>query len=189
VDDIFRHIDQHHEEAIANLIELCSFPTVSAQGRAIKETADWVAGELRGLGFEVQMLPKPEGPPAQPVVYAQAQGSSPKTLLFYDHYDVQPEEPLDLWMTPPFEPVKKDGKLYGRGVSDNKGNIAARLAAIRAWREARGELPDRYGPPGEAQVAVQAIARVVGERLVDLDRARFGHPRSRRIVRFARSSP
>ena len=86
-------------------------------------------------------MPKPEGPPAQPVVYAEAKGTSPKTLLFYDHYDVQPEEPLDLWKTPPFEPVKKDGKLYGRGVSDNKGNIAARFAAIRAWRDVRGELP------------------------------------------------
>jgi acetylornithine deacetylase/succinyl-diaminopimelate desuccinylase-like protein len=141
VDDIFRHIDEHHEEAIAKLIELCSFPTVSAQGRAIKETADWVTKQLEALGFEVQLLPKPEGPPAQPVVYAEARGTSPKTLLFYDHYDVQPEEPLGLWKTPPFEPVKKDGKLYGRGVSDNKGNIAARLAAIRAWRETRGELP------------------------------------------------
>lgn len=141
MDDIFSHIDDHHDEAIDKLIELCSFPTVSAQGRAIKETADWVANELRGLGFEVQILPKPEGLPAQPVVYAEAKGSSAKTLLFYDHYDVQPEEPLDEWKTPPFEPVRRDGKLYGRGVSDNKGNIAARFAALRAWRDVRGDLP------------------------------------------------
>jgi acetylornithine deacetylase/succinyl-diaminopimelate desuccinylase-like protein len=114
---------------------------VSAQGRAIKETGDWVANELRQLGLEVQILPKPEGPPAQPVVYAEAKGTSPKTLLFYDHYDVQPEEPIELWETPPFEPVRKDGKLYGRGVSDNKGNIAARFAALKAWRDVRGEFP------------------------------------------------
>ncbi|MEK7248457.1 MAG: M20/M25/M40 family metallo-hydrolase [Chloroflexota bacterium] len=141
MDDVFKYIDDHHDDAIKSLIELCSFPTVSAQGRAIKETAEWVSARLRDLGFEVQVLPKPEGPPAQPVVYAEAHGASPKTLLFYDHYDVQPEEPLDLWKTPPFEPVQKDGKLYGRGVSDNKGNIAARFAAIRAWRETRSELP------------------------------------------------
>jgi acetylornithine deacetylase/succinyl-diaminopimelate desuccinylase-like protein len=74
-------------------------------------------------------------------VYAEAKGSSQKTLLFYDHYDVQPEEPLELWKTPPFAPTEIDGKLYARGVSDNKGNIAARFAAIRAWRETRGDLP------------------------------------------------
>ncbi|MEX0683594.1 MAG: M20/M25/M40 family metallo-hydrolase [Dehalococcoidia bacterium] len=141
MDEVLKYCDDHHDEAIAKLVELCRFETVSAQGRAITETADWVAGELRGLGFEVQILPKPEGPPGQPIVYAEAKGQSPKTMLFYDHYDVQPEEPIELWKTPPFEPVQKDGKLYGRGSSDNKGNIAARFAAIKAWRETRGELP------------------------------------------------
>lgn len=139
--DVLKYIDDHHDEAIQKLIELCSFETVSAQNRAIKETGEWVAKELRELGFEVQILPKPEGVPAQPVVYAEAKGTSPRTLLFYDHYDVQPEEPLELWKTPPFEPVLKDGKLYGRGTFDNKGNIAARFAAIKAWREVRGDLP------------------------------------------------
>ena len=141
MDDVLKYCDEHNDEALAKLVELCRFETVSAQGRAIEETADWVAGELRDLGFDVQVLPKPEGPPAQPVVYAAAKGASSKTVLFYDHYDVQPEEPLDLWKTPPFEPVQKDGRLYGRGTFDNKGNIAARFAAVRAWREARGELP------------------------------------------------
>jgi acetylornithine deacetylase/succinyl-diaminopimelate desuccinylase-like protein len=141
LDDIFRYIDEHHDVAIDKLIELCSFPTVSAQGRAIKETSDWVSKELRDLGLQVQVLPKPEGPPAQPVIYAEAKGKSAKTLLFYDHYDVQPEEPLDEWKTPPFEPVRKDGKLFGRGVSDNKGNIVARLAALKAWRATRRGFP------------------------------------------------
>ncbi len=141
MDDVLRYIDEHHDDAVQKLIDLCRFETVSAQGRAIKETADWVSAELRYLGFEVQVLPKPEGPPAQPVVYAAAIGKSPRTLLFYDHYDVQPEEPIEEWKTPPFEPVIKEGKLYGRGAFDNKGNIAARLAAIRAWRETRSELP------------------------------------------------
>jgi acetylornithine deacetylase/succinyl-diaminopimelate desuccinylase-like protein len=141
LDDVLKYCDDHHEDAVASLVELCSFETVSAQGRAIRETSDWVCARLRDLGFAVQLLPKPEGPPAQPVIFAEAKGASARTLLFYDHYDVQPEEPLAEWKTPPFEPLRKDGKLFGRGVSDNKGNIAARLAAIRAWRETRGELP------------------------------------------------
>ncbi len=140
--DIFRYIDEHLNESIAQLTELCKLPTVSAQAQAIQETADHVAALLEGLGFQAKTLPKPAGPPAgHPVVYAELRGASPKTLLFYDHYDVQPPEPLELWSSPPFQPTLRDDRLFGRGVSDNKGNIAARLAAIRAWREVRGGLP------------------------------------------------
>ncbi len=155
MEDIFRYIDDHLNDSIATLTELCKLPTVSAQGSAIEETAAHVSGLLRGLGFQTQLLPKPalsavegpalsgaEGPPGgHPVVYAEQPGRSSRTLLFYDHYDVQPPEPLDLWSSPPFQPTLRDGKLYGRGVSDNKGNIAARVAALRAWKEVRGELP------------------------------------------------
>ena len=155
MDDLLRYIDDHLNESIAELTELCRLPTVSAQSSAIGETAEHVSGLLRGLGFETQILPKhvpgaAEGPSGaqtggrlagHPVLYAEARGASPRTLLFYNHYDVQPPEPLDLWSSPPFQPTLREGKLYARGVSDNKGNIAARIAAIRAWREVRGELP------------------------------------------------
>ncbi|KKK70664.1 hypothetical protein LCGC14_2921700, partial [marine sediment metagenome] len=136
--DIFRHVDDQLNECIAGLTELCKLPSVSAQNSAIDETAEHVSALLRGLGFEARVLPKPGG---YPVVYAEQPGRSSRTLLFYDHYDVQPPEPLELWSSPPFQPTLRDGKLYGRGVSDNKGNIAARLAALRAWKEVRGELP------------------------------------------------
>ena len=140
--DIFRHIDDHLDESIARLTELCKLPSVSAHpptADAIAETAEHLAALLRDLGFDARILPKPRGD--HPVVYAEQPGRSPRTLLFYDHYDVQPPEPLELWSSPPFQPTLRDGKLFGRGVSDNKGNIAARLAALRAWKEARGELP------------------------------------------------
>ena len=130
--DVLRYIDDHLDDSIQSLIDLCKLPTVSAQKKAIEETAEHVRRMLRDLGFETQILPKRDV--GHPVVYAEALGTSRKTLLFYDHYDVQPAEPLELWSTPPFEPQLRDGKLYGRGVSDNKGNISARLAAIRAWR-------------------------------------------------------
>ncbi len=145
--EIFRYIDDHLNDSLAELTELCKLPSVSAQKSAIEETAEHVSGLLRGLGFEARVLPKPvlspvEGPPGgQPVVYAEQPGRSNRTLLFYDHYDVQPPEPLELWSSPPFQPTLRDGKLYGRGVSDNKGNIVERLAALRAWKEVRGELP------------------------------------------------
>ncbi|MEE8347082.1 MAG: M20/M25/M40 family metallo-hydrolase, partial [Dehalococcoidia bacterium] len=151
--DIFRHIDDHLDESISQLTELCRLPSVSAHpptADAIGETATHVSGLLRDVGFDTRILPKPvlsgavgpSGDPACfPVVYAEQRGRSSRTLLFYDHYDVQPAEPLELWSSPPFEPAVREGKLYGRGVGDNKGNIAARLAALRAWKEVRGELP------------------------------------------------
>lgn len=137
--DVFQHVDDNLDASIAGLVELCKLPSVSAQDSAIEETAEHVDKLLRDLGFETKIMPKPEG--GQPVVYAEQAGDSAKTLLFYNHYDVQPPEPLDLWTSPPFEPARRDGKLFGRGVSDNKGNISARLAAIRAWRETHGKLP------------------------------------------------
>jgi acetylornithine deacetylase/succinyl-diaminopimelate desuccinylase-like protein len=139
MEQVLRYLDDHLHDALRQLQELCALPSVSARGQAIEETAAWLAEHLRSLGFQAQVLPKPEG--GQPVVWAAAQGASPRTLLFYDHYDVQPEEPLEEWSSPPFQPSLRAGRLYGRGAADNKGNIVARLWAVRAWQEAGGGLP------------------------------------------------
>jgi acetylornithine deacetylase/succinyl-diaminopimelate desuccinylase-like protein len=139
MEDVFRHIEEHQQEAIDNLVRLCRLPSVSAEGRAIEETASLLSEMLRGLGFRSQILPKTGG---HPVVYGELAGASrERTLLFYNHYDVQPAEPLDLWSSPPFEPAVREGKLYARGACDNKGNIAARLAVIRAFQAVRGQVP------------------------------------------------
>ena len=92
---------------------------------------------LEKRGFKIQILPT-EG---APVVYAERKGKNDKTLLFYNHYDVQPPEPLELWESPPFEPERRDGKLYGRGVSDDKGHIVSRLFALDALLDTDRELP------------------------------------------------
>ncbi len=145
--DVFKYIEEHNEEAIGELVDLCRLPSVSAKGEAIGETAEWVSGRLRSLGFEVQVIVKPaakgktSASGAQPVVHGEARKSDAKTLLFYNHYDVQPPEPLELWTSPPFEPVVREGKLFGRGACDDKGNLVARLAALKAWRAVRGEYP------------------------------------------------
>ncbi len=139
MEDVFRHIEEHQQEAIDDLMRLCSLPSVSAEGRAIEETAALVSEMLRGLGFHTQVLPKAGG---HPVVYGELAGASrEKTILLYNHYDVQPAEPLDLWSSPPFEPALRQDKFYARGACDNKGNIAARLAAIRAFQAVRGQVP------------------------------------------------
>lgn len=76
-----------------------------------------------------------------PVVFGERGGRNDATLVVYNHYDVQPPEPLDLWDSPAFEPTVRDGRLYARGVADNKGNFSARLHAIDAVLAAEGELP------------------------------------------------
>src|SRR5438105_14475654 len=101
---IFKYIDDHLNESIASLTELCKLPTVSAQKQAIAETAEHVVGMLQPLGFETQILPKTGGPPsAQPVVFAELRGESPKTFIFFDHYDVQTPELLELWTSTTYQ--------------------------------------------------------------------------------------
>src|SRR5437867_11191183 len=142
--DIFKYIEDHLNESIASLNGLCKLPTVSAQKQAIGETADHVVGMLRPLGFETQVLPKSGGPPsAQPVVFAELRGQSPRTLLFYNHYDVQPPEPLELWESPPFALTQRDGALFARGSKDDKGEFMARLAALDAVHAVDGGYPCR----------------------------------------------
>jgi acetylornithine deacetylase/succinyl-diaminopimelate desuccinylase-like protein len=134
---IDQYIDTHMDDSIAELVRLTSQPSVAAQNWGMDTCADLVAEMLQRRGFSVETIPG-GGPP---VVYAERKGSSDKTLLFYNHYDVQPPEPLELWTNPPFEPQIRDGKLFARGVSDDKGHITSRLFAIDALLAALGELP------------------------------------------------
>src|SRR5436309_2348728 len=124
MDAAFRYIDEHLEEALEAILPYCRLPTVSAQNLSIDETARYTVDLLRAEGFETQVLEKPAG--GLPVVYAEQRGESARTLLFYNHYDVQPPDPLDEWTSPPFEPQRRGDKIYGRGVSDDKGNIVSR---------------------------------------------------------------
>ena len=103
----------------------------------MREMAQLVTESLQELGAETLAVPT-EG---FPVVVGRFSGESTRRLAIYDHYDVQPPEPLEAWSVPPFEAVIKDGRFYARGVADNKGNLVARLWAVRAWREVYGVLP------------------------------------------------
>ncbi|MFQ5861279.1 MAG: M20/M25/M40 family metallo-hydrolase, partial [Dehalococcoidia bacterium] len=137
--EVLRFVEAHLEETVEELRLLCRQPSVSAQRWGIEECARLVKELLEGAGLTAQLLPTPaEG---YPLVYGELRGRSPRTVLFYNHYDVQPPDPLEEWTSPPFEPALRDGHLYARGVSDDKGHIIARLAAIRALKAVEGELP------------------------------------------------
>jgi acetylornithine deacetylase/succinyl-diaminopimelate desuccinylase-like protein len=131
------YLKEHLDDSIAELSRLVAQPSVGAQNWGLQECAALVDEMLRRRGFQVEILPTG----GAPVVYGARKGRSENTLLIYNHYDVQPPEPLELWDSPPFEPQLRDGKLYGRGVSDDKGQFVARLFAIDALLEATGELP------------------------------------------------
>jgi acetylornithine deacetylase/succinyl-diaminopimelate desuccinylase-like protein len=131
------YLENNLEDSLRELSQLVAQPSVGAQNWGLKECATLVGQMLEKRGFKIQIL----ATVGAPVVFAERKGKSDKTLLFYNHYDVQPPEPLDLWESPPFEPEQRDGKLYGRGVSDDKGHIVARLHALDALLEAEGELP------------------------------------------------
>jgi len=135
---IYDYIDKHWLEAIEDLKRYCAQPSISAQDAGMEECAALTVELLKGSGISARIIPVDGG---VPVVYGELPGDSPYTLLFYNHYDVQPPEPLELWTNPPFEPTIVENKLVARGTSDDKGDIIARLLAIKAFEQTRGRLP------------------------------------------------
>lgn len=148
------------EDALRILDLLCRQPSVSAEARRLDETSELVKELLHGAGFETRELRAGDGPAA---VFGEQRGRGDYTLLLYNHYDVQPVDPLDLWESPPFEPTLRDGKLFARGAADNKGEFAARLAVIRALRDTGGELPltIRWIVEGEEEVGSPHFDEIV----------------------------
>jgi acetylornithine deacetylase/succinyl-diaminopimelate desuccinylase-like protein len=132
-------IDGTKEDLLDELKEFLRMPSISAReaGRGgFRECADWVARKLEEAGAETWIM-ETDG---HPVVYAEV-GAGAKTLLSYGHYDVQPPEPLELWESEPFEPTVRGGGLYARGVADDKGDVLARIQALRFYQEVHGPLP------------------------------------------------
>ncbi|MEE8442793.1 MAG: M20/M25/M40 family metallo-hydrolase [Dehalococcoidia bacterium] len=154
-----RYIEDHLPEYLEDLKRLCRQPSVAAKNQGVLECAELTRQMLEETGFAAKVLPTED--PRYPVVYAERAGRSPKQLLFYNHYDVQPEEPLELWDSPPFEPTERDGRIFARGVNDDKGHLATRFAALKAILAVRGELPcgvkfcvegaEEIGSPGFVQ--------------------------------------
>ena len=136
---------------IDQLARLCAQPSISAQRLGIDECAALVATMLDEQGYAAEVLPTG----GSPIVFGDSgsRGDAP-TLLFYNHYDVQPPEPLDLWDTPPFTLTRVGDHLYARGVSDDKGQLITRMAAAAAVRDVLGELPCRvkFFVEGEEEV-------------------------------------
>jgi acetylornithine deacetylase/succinyl-diaminopimelate desuccinylase-like protein len=152
-----------HDRFVDDLKAFVAQPSVAATGHGMIEMAALVQQRLEWIGAAVRQIPTG----GAPIVYAEL-GSGPRTLLIYNHYDVQPPDPIDLWTAPPFEPSLREGKLYARGVADNKGDLSCRLHAIEAWQQTIGPLPlkikwviegeEEIGSPHLAEFAQQHAA-------------------------------
>ncbi len=131
------YVAQNRERFLDELKDFTSQPSVAAQKLGMDEMAQKVKARLEKLGAQARVIPVESG---FPVVYGEI-GSGAKTLLIYDHYDVQPPEPFELWDSPPWAPEIRDGKFYARGVADNKADLLLRLQAVESWLATEGALP------------------------------------------------
>lgn len=135
---VISSIDNQRDRLLEDLFRLLAQPSISAQNIGIRETVAIEEELLRAAGLSTRVIETG----GEPLVYGEWLGAPGKpTVLFYGHYDVQPPEPLDLWHSPPFEPVIRDGRIYARGVADNKAQHFSHIAAIKAWMDTTGSLP------------------------------------------------
>ncbi|MBI1170442.1 dipeptidase [bacterium] len=132
----------HEAEALETLKQFCRIPSVStdpAYQTGIRQAAAFVAGELSNAGFPaVEIIPTP-GHPCVLAEWCEAPGAP--TILVYGHYDVQPPDPVEKWLSPPFEPTLRNDRLYARGVSDDKGPLLIPILVAAAYRAVTGGLP------------------------------------------------
>jgi acetylornithine deacetylase/succinyl-diaminopimelate desuccinylase-like protein len=157
------YLEKNLDQSLDELKSYVSQPSISAQNLGLKECAQIVKEMLEKRGFKAEIM-STEG---APVVFAERKGKSDKTLLIYNHYDVQPPEPLELWESPPFEPEIRAGKMYGRGVSDDKSHLTSRLFAIDSILEEDGEIPCniKFIIEGEEETASEHLHEFVTQNM------------------------
>ena len=132
-------VHQNLSRFSAEIMRLASVPSVSAKREAVDECADLVEEMMKAVGLRTRVL-RLNG--ASPLLYGEMKSSkSAKTILFYNHYDVQPVDPIEQWKSPPFKPEVRDGRIYGRGVSDDKGELISRLKILESYVSTEGEPP------------------------------------------------
>ncbi|HHY12187.1 MAG TPA: M20/M25/M40 family metallo-hydrolase [Firmicutes bacterium] len=133
-----KFIDDNFETFVLQLQEAVRKPSIAAQNVGMNEAAQHFKRLMETHGISARLIPTRGG---YPCVYGEVKGESDRTVLFYNHYDVQPPDPLDEWESGPFSGDIRDGKIYARGVSDNKGNACARIQAVGTMLKLRKQLP------------------------------------------------
>ena len=146
---------------IDELIRLVRQPSVSARGEGIQQCAETTEQMMQKIGVSTRVLHEKDG---NPVVYGEIKSKkSKKTLLFYNHYDVQPPEPIEEWVCGPFSGEIRGGKVYGRGVADNKGNFVSRLKVVEAFLKTVDDVPVnvKFVVEGEEEIGSPHLAPII----------------------------
>ncbi|HYV99227.1 MAG TPA: dipeptidase [Gemmatimonadaceae bacterium] len=164
IDAVLAHLSARHEEYLRDLIEFASIESVSADpahAGDIRAAAGWVERKLRAAGpFTTRVIETKRNP----VVYAEWLGAPGKpTALVYGHYDVQPPDPLDKWISPPFTPTVRDGCLFARGVSDDKGPLTIPIHVAQAFFANGGTLPVniKFMIEGEEEIGSPSLEQFI----------------------------
>ena len=163
-------LEAHRGEALdglKNLLRVPSISTLPEHADDVRAAAEFLAAELRRIGMENTRLIESAG---HPLVYADhLHAANAPTVLLYGHYDVQPPDPLDEWLSPPFEPTERDGNLYARGAVDDKGQLWMQVKALEALLQA-GPMPVnvRVLVEGEEEVGGEGIAAYLRDHATDL---------------------
>jgi acetylornithine deacetylase/succinyl-diaminopimelate desuccinylase-like protein len=161
-----QYIEKNSRRFIDELKELCSFPSISNHGKdAIEPARDWIADRLARYTDRVETLDAG----GMPALYAEVPGAGRRKLLLYQHYDVQPVDPVDLWDSAPFEPVEKNGRIIARGVADDKADVMARIHALETLK-ALGELPVtlRFLVEGEEEIGSKTFEKIAHDHAAKL---------------------
>jgi acetylornithine deacetylase/succinyl-diaminopimelate desuccinylase-like protein len=189
LEQTYEYIDAHVDAFIERLFAYLRMPSISAHGEGIAENADFLVSFLSGLGLDARLIETA----GWPLVHARRDDvpGGPRVLL-YGHYDVQPPDPLHQWLSPPFEPEIREGRIYARGAGDNKGQHFANLLAIESLLAVNDALPCNVIVllEGEEEVGSPNIAEFVRthRELLDVDLVVTsdgpGHDSGRQIIEF-----
>ncbi len=141
VNQVLDFVDKNSQQYEADLAELLRIPSVSADSKFagdVRRAAQWLVDHLAGIGLKPELI----NTPGHPIVYAETPPvPGAPVALVYGHYDVQPPDPLDKWITPPFEPTVRNGAIFARGATDDKGQMLTHVHSVAAWVKSQKQLP------------------------------------------------
>jgi acetylornithine deacetylase/succinyl-diaminopimelate desuccinylase-like protein len=165
---VYGAVERERERFIADLQRVVRQPSISTQRIGVRECAELLVEMMGDLGIDARVMETA----GLPVVFGEIRAPNPDapTLVIYNHYDVQPPEPLELWDSPPYAGEVRDGRFYARGVADDRGDLLARVQAIRAYQAAVGDLPIRlrWLIEGEEEIGSPNLASAISDHADEL---------------------
>ena len=162
LDRIFVHVAANQDNFVRRVMDYVRHPSISAHNIGITEVAAMLVKMLTDIGLDARTMPTA----GHPMVLGRWQKKpGAPTILLYGHYDVQPPDPLEAWVSPPFEPTIRNGRIYARGIGDNKGQHFAQMLALETWLKIAGTLPCNviFLLEGEEEIGSPQIANFVLE--------------------------